>query len=152
MISKAHIQFKKIWSDEDAIELCVEVCNGTSLFSNKVYIEINGIEELVKDLKIFRSQIRGGIYDINFGSFGPEYASGAFEARLHFHEAGKGMLYISTRQQSGFEIFKENKVASEARMYLKAEPALLDQFIAELGDVNLGHRSDARIQCLQISE
>ena len=79
---KPKISFEKAGSDADVVELAIEVCDGRSLFSNRVYSGHPELEETVKELKIFREQIHGGIYDFRLGAFGPEYAGGAFEARL----------------------------------------------------------------------
>ena len=72
----------------------------------------------------------GGIYDIRLGSFGPEYASGTFHARLHFQKLSK--IHITVKAQSGFEEFGMKHVASEATLYLVSEPIPLDNFITEL--------------------
>lgn len=137
------ITLQKIWNDDDHIELTVEVSDGKSTFSNNVYISTNTIEKLIKDLTGFREQVYGGLYDIRFGEFGPEYANGAFQARLHFHSPGR--LFISTHQQSDFEDFSKMQVASEARLYLKTEPILLDNFISELKEINLGTSNEASL-------
>jgi hypothetical protein len=144
---KPGIFLKKIWFDDDVIELKVEVCDGNSTFSNKVYIGAHGLENLLKELSTFRNAIHGGIHDFNFGSFGPETAGGGFQARLHFYEPGNGKLYISTYQQSAHETFKNDKAASEARMYLKTEPVQLDNFIAELKTLNTGDSEEAKLEC-----
>lgn len=142
------IQFKKIWSDNDLIELEVRVCAENSLFLNKVYIGINDFDDLLKELKAFKGNIHGGIYDLRFGEFGPEYGHGAFHARLHFYETGKGLLYISTHQESAYQAFKNGEVASETRMYLKTEPSLFDRFIEEIGALNVGNSDEAKLDCL----
>jgi hypothetical protein len=143
---KPRINLKKIWSDEDVIELKVEVTDGESTFFNKVYISHKDLEELIKDLETFSKHIHGGLYDIKFGMFGPEYANGAFQARLHFKTPGT--LYISTHQQSDFQEFSKNLVASEAKMYLKTEPVLLDNFITELKSLNSDNNKEVGLECI----
>ena len=142
---KSKIHFQKIWFDDDIIEIKVEISDGTSLFSNNVYLGYDTLETLIKDLNVFRENIYGGIYDIKLGEFGPEYANGAFQARLHFQVPGK--LYISSYQQSEFEAFPINEVASEAKFYLKTEPILLDNFITELKKLNSGGSDEAELKC-----
>jgi hypothetical protein len=139
----SRITLRKIWNDDDIVELTVEVSDGRSMFSNNVYVGTNSIEELVKNLTAFRERVYGGLYDIRFGEFGPEYANGAFQARLHFH--GPGRLFISTQQQSVFEEFSKMPVASEAKMYLKTEPILLDNFISELKALSSGASNEASL-------
>jgi hypothetical protein len=142
---KPRITLKKIWFDDDITELKIEVCDGNSIFSNKVYVGHTQIESIVKDLNVFREQIYGGLHDIKLGEFGPEYANGGFQARLNFHVPGK--LYISSFQQSDFEEFSRTLVASEAKMYLKTEPVLLDKFIIELNTLISGASDEATLIC-----
>jgi hypothetical protein len=139
------ISISKIWSDDDVIELRIVVTDVTSSFSNTVYIGHEQLGELTKELNVFRTHIYGGLKDIRFGEFGPEYANGAFHARLHFRVPGR--LYVSTHQQSDFTSFSVGEVASEAKMSLVSEPVLLDNFIAELGGLANGAREDATLEC-----
>lgn len=139
------IAFKKIWNDDDLIELTVQVCNGQSMFSNNIYADADALTQLIKDLSIFRNQIYGGLYDIKLGEFGVEYANGGFQARLHFHNQGK--LLISTYQQTEFMEFPKTQVASEAKMYLSTEPVLLDNFITNLKILNSGSSDEAILVC-----
>jgi hypothetical protein len=127
---KPGIHFTKIWFDDDMIELRIDVSDGVSSFSNKVYVGYATLSDAAVELERFKNHIHGGLLDIRFGEFGQEYANGAFHARLHFYKPSR--LYISCKQQSQFEDFTATKVASEATLYLKTEPALLDNFIEEI--------------------
>ena len=141
-----HFTIQKIWNDDDLIELSIEVSDGKSMFLNTVYVATDAIQHLATDLAKFREQIYGGLYDIRFGEFGPEYANGALHARLHFHAHGR--LFISTWQQTDFEEFTKTQVASEAKMYLKADPISLDNFIVELKSMNTGLNDKATLICI----
>lgn len=77
--------------------------------------------------------------------FGPEYANGAFVARLHFQDRGK--IHVSINAQSEFEDFGIKRVASEAQLYFITETALLDNFITELKSLNNGNRTMASLKC-----
>jgi len=136
----------KVWFDDDMFELKIDVSDGTSLFSNKVYVAYPVLDEVISGLGRFREQIHGGLLDIRFGEFGPEYASGAFHARLHFPQPGK--LYITCRMESAFEEFSIKKVASKATLYLKTEPVLLDNFISELKALNAKKREEANLEAI----
>jgi hypothetical protein len=142
----AQIVINKIWFDNDVVELQIRVCDGVSRFSNRVYVGHEVLATVVADLNTFKLGIHGGIYDMNFGAFGPEYANGGFTARLHFYPVGR--LKISTYQQSEFQEFTKNKVASEARLYLKSEPALLDRFILELASISADTSDEASLECV----
>ncbi len=125
------IRMMRIWSDEDMIELRIDVSDGVSLFSNKVYVAYSTLTETIADLNSFKDDVHGGLLDIRFGEFGPEYASGAFHARFHFPSPGR--LHVTCKQQSDFCDFSIENVASKATLYLKSEPVLLDRFLASIG-------------------
>jgi hypothetical protein len=141
---KPGISFSKVWFDDDVVELKIDSFDGKSLFSNNVYAGHQDLDDLVAGLFTFKDHVHGGIYDIELGSFGPEYARGAFRARLHFQESGK--IYITIAAQSEFEEFGIKNVASEATLYLRSEPALLDNFIGELKALAAGKRDDANLE------
>lgn len=139
------ITFENIWHDEDMYEFEISSSDGNSTFIHRVYVGYGTYDETIKKIDIFKNHIHGGIYDIEFGSFGPEYASGAFLARLHFQEKGK--IFVSVHAQSDHEDFGIKKVASEAKLYFTTEPALLDNFIVELKSLNNGNTNKACLKC-----
>jgi hypothetical protein len=141
---KRGITFTKIWSDQDMIELRIDVSDGTSFFSNHVYVGYSQFAEAVSHLDTFKTHVHGGLLDMRFGEFGPEYASGAFHARLQFHNTGK--LCITCSQQSAFEDFGRKNVASEATLYLRTEPVLLDNFLEQLKALDAKNREDAYLE------
>src|SRR5262245_2346997 len=140
------IRVVKKWSDEDVIALMFEVSDGRSQFVSRAYAPIDWIEATAIALRTFGRQMHGGIYDLQAGEFGPEFANGAFRARFHFPKPGR--LFISTHQQSDYMDFKGSQVASEAQLYLVSEPVLLDRFIEELAALNRGEREDATLECV----
>lgn len=139
------IRFAKIWFDSDITELKITVSNGESVYSNNIYTSLPTLEGIISELKIFSSHIPDAAGDITLGAFGPEYANGGFRMTLHF--GSPGTLFISSFQQEDFILFAKNKVAGEARFYLKAEPVMLDNFIAELGALHNGNRNEAFLKC-----
>lgn len=66
------------------------------------------------------------------------------EPGIQFSKLGR--LFICSKQQSDFEELFGTKVASEATLYLKSEPARLYNFVAELKSLNAKEREDA---CLE---
>lgn len=143
MTPQVHIE--KIWNDEDVLELRFEVCDGRSLFSCDTYVATSWPKDTVAALNVFREHVHGGIFDLEAGEFGIEYAKGAVRARLHFQAPGS--LYISAELQSDFAEYKGSQVASEAKLYLRTEPIQLDYFIEELNALALGTRNDANLAC-----
>ena len=146
---KPGIYFEKIWSDDDLIEIKIDSFDGSSLFSNKVYVSNSGIKDLIAGLSDFKGKVYGGIYDLRMGEFGTEYANGAFHARLHFHHHSK--IHITIKAQNEFEDFGMKKVASEATLYLTCEPIMLDNFIAELKGLKTSARPDAKLEALRVA-
>src|SRR5258705_11083988 len=116
----AGINFSRIWFDDDVVQLKTESSDGKSVFCNEVYVGHQDLNDLIAGLSTFRNHVHGGLFDIVLGSFGPEYASGAFHARLHFQSPGK--IVITVRAQSDFQEFGIKTVASEVTLYLRSEP------------------------------
>src|SRR5262249_889132 len=106
------------------------------------------LRSLITDLDQFKFQVHGGIYDMEFGKFGPEYANGAFQARLHFYPNSRGHLFITIRAESEWQPFGKSDVASCATRYVKSEPGLLDRFIVELQRLSLRAQDKATFECV----
>ena len=121
------IKFTANWSDEDLIDLHVEICDDVSLFSTTIWVRHQQFRDTVAGLHVFKHQINGGIFNLRFGEFGAEYASGALDVRLQWRKLAKILILVSA--QSGFTRFEDRELASEAKLYLVSEPALLDAFI-----------------------
>jgi hypothetical protein len=143
---KPGIHISKVWSDDDVVELRVSVSDGASVFANQAYVGHAALEDTVSSLNVFKDQVHGGLFDLRFGEFGPEYANGAFHARFHFPAPGR--LFVSCEQESGFVEFAKKKVASRATLYVKSEPALLDRFVAELRAVAAGTGEEAHLEAI----
>lgn len=143
---RSGIHISRVWSDDDVVELRILVADGTSSFSNKVYVGHAALEDAVSSLQDFKDHVHGGLLDLRFGEFGPEYASGAFHARFHFPVPGR--LFVSCEQESEFLEFAKKDVASTATLYVKTEPALLDRFIGELRAVSAGTGEEAYLEAV----
>ena len=143
-LREAGLRITRHWSDDDLVELRVEVGDGTSSFVNEVYASRGALDEAVGSLRTLAGELRGGRYDLGFGEFGPEYAGGAFRARLHF--AVPGRLFVTCEQESELTEFGAEAVASRATMHLRSEPALLDRFVRELAALAAGTRGTAVLE------
>lgn len=128
------------------MKLRVEVTDGRSSFSNDVYVGHMYLKSTVTELETFKAHIHGGLYDLRFGEFGPEYASGAVHARLHFQE--RGLLYLTVTSQTEFHDFGTKQVASEATLFLKTEPALLDNFVQAMANLSTGSEERAHLEAI----
>jgi hypothetical protein len=140
------IRISHKWSDEDVAQLEFVVSDGQSTSVTSAYVGLDWAQEVANELKAFARQVHGGIYDLEAGTPGPEFADGAFLARLHWFTPAR--LLIATRQQSDFFEFKGNQVATEATLFLRTEPALLDRFIDELRALHNHQREDATLECV----
>lgn len=142
------ITISRIWEDGDLLEFQIETTDGASLFFHRVYYGKTRLKSLLEELDFFKKQIHGGLFDLRMGSFGPEYANGAFHVRFHFQASGK--LCLSVHAQSDFFDFSTHnkRVASEVRMYLVTEPALLDRFIDELKEVSAEKSTQAELMAV----
>lgn len=143
---KLGISLSRVWSDEDVVELHICVADGVSSFTNNAYVGHAALTDAVGSLTVFKNQVHSGILDLCFGKFGPEFANGAFHARFHF--AAPGKLFLSCKQESQFVAFGKKTVASNAALYLKSEPALLDRFLIELHAVANGTGNDAYLEAI----
>ena len=140
------IKLTKIWSDEDLIEFEIEIWDGSSSFNFKAYLGHLDLSALVSNLSKFKTRIHDGIFDIEIGNFGPEYAGGALHARLHFRQPGK--LFITAKAQSDYREFSVMKVANEATIYITSVPTLLDEFITQLAEISSGKKEEALLQAV----
>jgi hypothetical protein len=144
----SYLNVEKVWSDDVMMEFEITTADGCSQFCVKVYSGHSEFEALIVDLDRFKREIYGGIYDIEFGKFGPEFANGAFQARLHFDPDGRGKLFITVHAESDWVPFKKTEVASRALLYLKSQPVLLDNFIDELRRIISGSNDKATFECV----
>jgi hypothetical protein len=140
------IRIRRIWFDDDVVELQIDVSDGVSSFSNRVYVPHAHLGDTVSNLDAFREHLHGGLLDVRFGEFGPEYANGAFRGRFHFLQPGR--LYISCQQEAEYMQFGKKTVASCATIYLQSEPALLDRFVSELRGLAPRERDDASLEAV----
>src|SRR3712207_4452202 len=114
------IRIATIWSDDDVRQLRIEVCDGASTVVSSAYVAPDWFSEAAEALDRFGKQVYGGLYDLEAGRPGPEFADGAFLARLHWYRPTE--LCISTRQESDYFEFKGRQVASMARLFLRTQP------------------------------
>jgi hypothetical protein len=140
------IAIKRIWSDNDVAELAFEVCDGTSVFTNEAYAQLDWGVAAASSLHAFGQQIYGGIFDLQAGEEGPEYAGGFIRARFHWYKPDQ--LFISTWQQGDHFPFKGNKAAADAKLFLKTEPALLDRFVGALPSLDVQGGGEATLECI----
>jgi hypothetical protein len=141
---KPGIRFTKLSSDEDMLRLNIEICDGRSLFTTDVYVGHTFLADIVLGLHKFKDQIHGGLFNLRFGEFGPEYALGALDVRMHFRKGARLFLRVSAESQ--FSPFGDREAASEATLYLMSEPVLLDNFIPAFRMLSEGSVDHAELE------
>lgn len=137
------------WSDNDVAHLEFEVCDGMSVFRTEAYVALDWGASAATALRTFGRQVHGGLFNLEAGAGGPEYASGSFRARFHYYKPNQ--LLISTSQQGDFFRFKGREVAPESKMFLRTEPNLLDVFIAALSALDASDGGQAVLECIPLS-
>ena len=142
-LSSPGIVLTQIWSDDDTVELRAEASDGTSAFTCQTYVGHQRLADDARSLDAFRHHVHGSVLDLCFGAFGPEFAGGAFHARLHFAKPGR--LFVSVHQQSGFAPFALGDRASEARLHFTSEPDQLDRFVSDLRGLSEGRVDSATL-------
>lgn len=145
---KPYLAIRRTWADDDIALLTFEVCDGTSIFTTEAYADLDWGTKAANALSAFSHQVHGGLFNLETGVDGPEYASGAFRARFHYYKPN--MLLISTVQQGEFRRFKDGQVAAEAKMFLRTEPGLLDRFIRALPVVDKVNQEAATLECIAL--
>lgn len=144
------ITITRTWSDNDVAQLTFEVCDGVSVFANEAYASLDWGATAAAALRTFGQQIHGGLFNLEAGEEGPEYASGSLRARFHYYKPNQ--LLISTIQQGDFFSFKGSQVAPTATMFLRTEPSLLDQFITALLALDASDGGQAVLQCVPLPD
>jgi hypothetical protein len=139
------ISLKKVWADADLVEFAITSSDGDSLSTINVYVRHRDFNRVIEELDRFKSHLHGGIYDLRFGEFGPEYAMGAFHARLHFYEPGRGQLFVTIHAESDWREFTKTQVASRVTLHFASEPVLLDNFIQDLKRLQKGQIDSATL-------
>ena len=145
-----YIRISTDWWDDHVSQIRIEVSDGSARFVNTTYVSPNWLHETAQSLKTFREQAADSMFDWEAGAAGPEFAGGAFVARMHFHES-TGPL-ISTWQESAYFSYNGHTVASEARMFLRSEIVLLDRFISELFAMSLNQSLISTLECIGLTD
>jgi hypothetical protein len=140
---KPGIAFTSMSSDENMVELRVDICDGRSMFVNEIYVGHRVLAETISGIELFKDQLYGGLFNLRFGEFGSEYASGALDIRMQFRQRGR--VFLRVLAQSAFCRLDDQDIASEATLHLVSEPALLDRFILELRTLSQGSTEHAEL-------
>jgi len=141
---KPGLVLAKAWSDEDLVGLHVEACDGVAAAAVDIYSSPAQLLTLAGDLARFAGIIDTRVFECALGRFGDGFALGALHMRMQFQLNGR--LHITLRLQSAFAEFGQERVASEATLHLRSEPALLDEFVRGLTAMATSGCTDAALE------
>ena len=130
-------------SDPDYLYMHVAASDENASISTYIYVGHSTLKGIAADLHRFKDEVHGGVYDLNFGIFGPKYASGALHARLAFQTMG--LINVTIRLQSEFVLFGDINVASEARLYTTTWVSALDDFVRAVQAMSDGFCDEAQL-------
>jgi hypothetical protein len=123
------LKLSRVWADDALDEVRVAIEGPDTGFAAIAYVDRVDFRDVLEYLRRFAKQIYGGLCEVRFGEFGPEYANGA--AHLRFHSID-GQIYIACRLQADFDKFGRKEVADEALVHLSTEPAHFDRLLVSL--------------------
>jgi hypothetical protein len=98
---------------DDVAQLTFEVCDGVSVFTNEAYASLDWGATAAAALRTFDRQIHGGLFTLEAGEGGSEYASGSFRVRFHYYKPNQ--LLISTIQEGDFFRLTNSSARSRVR-------------------------------------
>jgi hypothetical protein len=130
-------------NDPDYLYMHVHAADEHASISTYIYVGHRSLQEAVAGLERFRHEVHGGVYDLNFGIFGPKYASGALHVRLAFQS--RGWIHMTMRVQTQFALFGAENVASEATLHSTTVVCLLDDFVRAMQAMSDGFCDEAQV-------
>ena len=140
------IHLSKVWFDADVVELDVGVSDGTSFFSNRVYV---GHDHLAGNRfcprRVQAPHLWQPVCRLRFGGSGPSMRTEEFHARLRWNP---GRLYI---MRTGIRV--QGVRQEEGRQQNQDVPQLpshapFDRFVAELQSLASGASNDAHLEAI----
>ena len=130
-------------NDPDYLYMHVHASDEHASISTHIYVGHGKLKEAVAGLERFRHEVHGGVFDLNFGIFGPKYASGALHLRLAFQTMGH--IHLTMRVQTEFVPFGAEEVASEATLHSTTVVCLLDDFVSAMQAMSDGFCDEAQL-------
>ena len=130
-------------NDPDYLYMQVHASDEHVSISTHIYVGHGKLKEAVAGLERFRHEVHGGVFDLNFGIFGPKYASGALHLRLAFQ--ARGHINMTMRVQTEFAALGAEEVASEATLHSTTVVCLLDDFVRAMQAMSDGFCDEAQL-------
>lgn len=127
----AFLEIRRIWDDEDLVELNISASNGIFRGETQVYTTREEIRKWVKDLRGFPTVDTD---EVTFCTGEEESYAYAYMRSYTFSGMGKSAMWIALESNVATEYRKEEK--NRIELELRFEPAALDRFIPSLERVS----------------
>jgi len=125
------IEFERSPFSDDETELHITVGDGTAKFAVDMYASRQQLEQQYAGLSALLDRT-SGIYDAQFGRFGPEFAGGAAHFRFHLRQ---GLLFVTAQLQARHIEFGQFAVAPESKLYLRSDAESLGSFVHDFREL-----------------
>ncbi|SRR6266404_3481346 len=134
-------QFEIVYKDVHLLEIRISAWNGSFGGTADVYIGLDQLKETAVKLRRFPLD-PSDVREVTFGEFGPKSAGGAASMRFYCADRA-GHTYVDSRIESGYDSAGK---AQSVFMTVTIEPAALDSFVEELGQLGTDQAGRAHLK------
>ena len=142
-MDRAGLQFKIIYKDVHLLEVQISAWNGSFGGLADVYVGLEQLTEASKKLQRFPLN-PSDVRELTLGGFGPESAGGGVSMRFYCGDR-VGHTYVDSKIESAYG---SNGKAQFVFMTLAVEPAAIDSFVEELGQLGVTQAGLARLDAV----
>jgi hypothetical protein len=124
---KREVRFSSLWSDNDVFKIRISVWNGEFGGSADTYVPLGGLKTAAAQLAGFPIN-SSDTRELQFGSFGPEFAGGAVRMRFRCEDlAAHAIVELEIESERD----GKGRVQS-ALLIARVEASAVDDFVASL--------------------
>jgi hypothetical protein len=134
-------QFEIVYEDVHLLEIRISAWNGSFGGTARVYIGLDQLKETAIKLRKFPLD-PSDVREVTLGEFGPNSAGGAVSMRFYCADRA-GHTYVDSRIESGYD---STGKAQSVFMTVNIEPAALDSFVEELGQLGADQAGRAHLK------
>jgi hypothetical protein len=131
-------QFEIIYKDVHLLKIRISAWNGSFGGTADVYVGIDQLKETATKLQRFPLDL-SDVREVTFGGFGPKLAGGGVSMRFYCADRA-GHTYVDSKIESGYDSAGK---AQSVIMTLTIEPAAVDSFVEELGQLGADQAGQA---------
>jgi len=134
-------QFEIIYKDVHLLEIRISAWNGSFGGTADVYVGIDQLKETAAKLQRFPLD-PSDVREVTFGGFGSKSAGGAVSMRFYCADRA-GHTYVDSKIESDYDSAGK---AQSVIMTLTIEPAAVDSFVEELGQLGANQAGQAHLK------